>query len=54
MNTLTPEEHRIASERLAKAREEIRETGATVLSPTALWSALQKEVQVLVRQLKPK
>ena len=54
MQTLTPEQHERAADRLLKAREEIRKTGATVLSPTPQWSALQKEIRVLVRQLSQK
>lgn len=40
------------SERLAVVREQIRATGATVLSPTSEWTALHKEMLLLARKLK--
>jgi hypothetical protein len=46
------EERRQLSERMEVLRAQLRATGATVLSPTAEWSALRKEMQVLARKLK--
>jgi hypothetical protein len=51
-NNLTEEEHKLMSERLAIVREQIRATGATVLSPTPAWTELHKELRVLARKLK--
>lgn len=46
------QERKLVSERLEIARAKLRATGASVLSPTAEWSALQKEIVVLKRKLK--
>jgi hypothetical protein len=45
-------ERRLVAEQLEIAREKLRATGATVLSPTAEWAALQREIAVLKRKLK--
>lgn len=46
------DEHKLVAEQLEIARTKLRATGATVLSPTAEWSALQKEIVTLKRKLK--
>jgi len=45
-------EREAATEQLAAVRAKLHATGATVLSPTAEWLALKKEMQLLVRKLK--
>lgn len=40
------------TERLEVVRAKIRATGATVLSPTAEWTTLRKEMLDLVKKLK--
>jgi hypothetical protein len=40
------------AEQLEDARVKLRATGATVLSPTAEWTALQKEIVTLKRKLR--
>jgi hypothetical protein len=40
------------TEELEIARAKLRATGATVLSPTPEWTALQKQVAELKRKLK--
>ncbi len=46
------EERKLVSERLEIVRAKLRATGATVLSPTAEWAALRKEMLELNRKLK--
>ena len=50
--TTSPEEHKQISDRLALVRTQLRETGATAITPTPEWAALRKEMMVLVRKLK--
>jgi hypothetical protein len=45
-------ERRLVVEKLEAVRAKLRATGATVLSPTAEWTALRKEMLELNRQLK--
>jgi hypothetical protein len=45
-------EHQRLRERLEVVRAKLRETGATVLSPTAEWLELRKELLVINRKLK--
>ncbi len=52
MSEAQPEEHKLVAERLEVVRAKLRATGATVLSPTAEWSALRKEMLELNRKLK--
>jgi hypothetical protein len=46
------EERKLMAAQLEAARIKLRATGATVLSPTAEWSALQKEIATLKRKLR--
>ncbi len=46
------EQRRVAAERLEIVRTQLRATGATVLSPTAEWTALHKELLELNRKLR--
>lgn len=52
MSEAKAEEHKRISEQLEVVRAKLRATGATVLSPTAEWSALRKEMLELNRKLK--
>src|SRR4026209_2309515 len=52
MNDVTTEQRKLAAERLAIVRAKLLATGATVLSPTAEWTALRKEMLELNRKLK--
>jgi hypothetical protein len=52
MSDVKAEERRLVAEQLELARVKLRATGATVLSPTAEWVALQKEIVTLKRKLK--
>jgi TRAP-type C4-dicarboxylate transport system substrate-binding protein len=52
MTESTEKERRAIVEQLEAAREKLRATGATVLSPTAEWNELRKEVQALAKKLK--
>jgi hypothetical protein len=45
-------ERRLNVEKLEIVRAKLRATGATVLSPTAEWTALRKEMLELNRKLK--
>jgi hypothetical protein len=45
-------ERRIVEEKLEVVRAKLRATGATVLTPTAEWTALRKEMLELNRKLK--
>lgn len=45
-------ERRLLVEKLEVVRKKLRATGATVLSPTAEWTALRKEMLELNRKLK--
>ena len=50
--TRTLRRRKIAAEQLEIVRAKLRATGATVLSPTAEWTALRKEMLELNRKLK--
>ena len=52
MNDAKPEERKLNAERLEIVRAQLRANGATVLSPTAEWRALRKEMLELNRKLK--
>ena len=52
MNDVKSEERKSVAEQLETARVKLQATGATVLSPTAEWVALQKEIASLKRKLK--
>jgi hypothetical protein len=52
MNDVKAEQRKLAAERLAIVRAKLLATGATVLSPTAEWTALRKEMLELNRKLK--
>lgn len=52
MSDAKSEERQLVTEQLEIARTKLRATGATVLSPTAEWTALQKEIVTLKRKLK--
>lgn len=52
MNETKDAERRLVVEQLASAREKLRATGATVLSPTSEWTVLQKEIATLKRKLR--
>ena len=52
MSDAKTQERKRATEQLEIARAKLRATGATVLSPTAEWTALQKEIVMLKRKLK--
>lgn len=52
MNDAKAEERRLTTEQLEVVRAKLRATGATVLSPTAEWTALRKEMLELNRKLK--
>ena len=52
MNDAKVEERKIAADRLEIVRAQLRATGATVLTPTAEWTALRKEMLELNRKLK--
>ena len=45
-------EHNLVAEQLEIVRAKLRATGATVLSPTAEWTVLRKQMQQLKKQLK--
>ena len=51
MSGLTDIEIQEINEKLDTLRRQIRETGATVLSPTPAWETLRKEIAVLNRKL---
>jgi hypothetical protein len=52
MSEAEAEKRKLIAEQLEAARARLRATGATVLSPTAEWIALQKEIVALKRKLK--
>lgn len=52
MEETKTEERRQAAEELEIVRAKLRATGATVLSPTTEWTALRKQMLVLVKKLK--
>jgi hypothetical protein len=52
MNDDKTEKRRLLAEELEMVRAKLRATGATVLSPTPEWTALQKQVVELKRKLK--
>ncbi len=52
MNDPKTEQRRLYTEQLEVVRAKLRATGATVLSPTAEWSALRKEMVELNKKLK--
>jgi hypothetical protein len=52
MDDAKTEERRLIAEQLEIVRAKLRATGATVLSPTAEWSALRKKILELNKQLK--
>jgi hypothetical protein len=52
MNDAQATERQLVAEQLEIARTKLRATGATVLSPTTEWAALQKEIVALKRKLK--
>ncbi|HTU27634.1 MAG TPA: hypothetical protein VMF30_19645 [Pirellulales bacterium] len=52
MNDAKTEERKSLTAQLETARVKLRATGATVLSPTPEWTALQKEIVTLKRKLK--
>ncbi len=52
MSDAKSEERKVVAEQLETARAKLRATGATVLSPTAEWTALQKEIASLKRKLR--
>jgi hypothetical protein len=52
MTEVKEEERRLLTEQLETVRAKLRATGATVLSPTAEWTALRKEMLELNRKLK--
>lgn len=45
-------ERKLIAEKVEIVRAKLRATGATVLSPTAEWTALRKELLELNRKLK--
>lgn len=51
MSGLTDLEIQEINAKLDTLRRQIRETGATVLSPTPAWETLRKEIAVLNRKL---
>ena len=52
MDDAKTEERSLVAEQLEIVRVKLRATGATVLSPTAEWTVLRKEMQQLNKQLK--
>ena len=52
MSDVKTEDRKLVAAQLETARAKLRATGATVLSPTAEWVALQKEIVTLKRKLK--
>ena len=52
MNDTKAAERRLVAEQLEIVRAKLQATGATVLSPTAEWTALRKEMLELNRKLK--
>jgi len=52
MSDVSTDQRKIATERLEVVRAQLKATGATVLSPTAEWTALRKEMLELNRKLK--
>ena len=52
MQNVKEEQRKLVSEQLEIVRAKLRATGATVLSPTAEWAALRKEMLELNRKLK--
>jgi hypothetical protein len=52
MAEATLEERKLMTEKLEIVRAKLRATGATVLSPTAEWTALRKEMLELNKKLK--
>ncbi len=52
MSDADAEKRKLAAERLKVVRAKLVATGATVLSPTAEWTALRKEMVELNRKLK--
>jgi hypothetical protein len=52
MSDTKVEERQRAAERLQVVRAKLVATGATVLTPTAEWTALRKEMVELTRKLK--
>ena len=52
MDEAKVEERRLVAARLEIVRGELLATGATVLSPTAEWTALRREMLDLNKQLK--
>ncbi len=52
MSEAKAEERKAVEEKLEVVRAKLRATGATVLSPTAEWTALRKEMLELNRKLK--
>jgi hypothetical protein len=52
MEDVKSQQRKQVSEQLEVVRAKLRATGATVLSPTAEWTALRKELLELNRKLK--
>lgn len=52
MDDAKTEQRRVAAEQLEIVRAKLRATGATVLSPTAEWTALRKQFLELSKKLK--
>jgi hypothetical protein len=52
MDVLKTDDRKVVAAQLEVVRAKLRETGATVLSPTAEWTALRKQMLLLARKLK--
>lgn len=52
MSDVKAAERKLVAEQLEIARTKLRATGASVLSPTAEWLVLQKEIATLKRKLR--
>jgi len=52
MDDSKTEERALLTQQLEVVRAKLRATGATVLSPTAEWTALRKKLLALNKQLK--
>ena len=52
MNDNKDQKRKLIADRLEIVREKLRATGGTVLSPTAEWTALRKEMVELSRKLR--
>jgi hypothetical protein len=52
MTDVKSAERRVVEEKLAIVRAKLQATGATVLTPTAEWTALRKEMLLLNRKLR--